>query len=401
MDTTEGNLKYERHCKKKRGPKMKKWQVAGMAFLLIIISFSIGCIGSDDSEKEDDGNDVDPPSNDLSSEYPLTILDKVVTDGIWSFLPDEPDPGNVFVVLNVRMENKDSESIDFLSKISFQLIVESDSMEYTFDAEWINSISDDDRFDGPDFGDDSASILPGSHKDGWVIFEISDGYASSRNVELRYILNIFMDQFTAVSFSLADSRDLIPFNNEPIADAGEDQTVYIDQEVEFDGTGSTDPDGREIEHDWDFGDGGFGGYGENPTHTYREMGTYTVTLTVSDEGDLTSTDTMIVKVVHFFEIEVIEHEWYVTEEPFDIHEGDYEVRVRVTNVGTETQDLYSTFFELFTTDGNGYDWNGNEEEPPSSLGPGSSGTWTMYFDVQEDKTPIRIVYDECLEAALS
>jgi DNA-binding beta-propeller fold protein YncE len=52
----------------------------------------------------------------------------------------------------------------------------------------------------------------------------------------------------------------------------------------FDGSGSSDSDGRVARYDWDFGDGTSApNGGPNPTHVYARAGTYTVTLTVTDE----------------------------------------------------------------------------------------------------------------------
>ncbi|MEU5726259.1 beta-propeller fold lactonase family protein [Micromonospora sp. NPDC047738] len=51
----------------------------------------------------------------------------------------------------------------------------------------------------------------------------------------------------------------------------------------FDASPSTDPDGHIAQFAWDFGDGTrLDDGGSNPTHAYRRPGTYTVTLTITD-----------------------------------------------------------------------------------------------------------------------
>ena len=51
---------------------------------------------------------------------------------------------------------------------------------------------------------------------------------------------------------------------------------------------STDPDGSIVSWTWDFGDG-FISTLKDPTHDYSEKGSYTVTLTVSDNDGNTET----------------------------------------------------------------------------------------------------------------
>jgi subtilisin/minor extracellular protease Epr len=84
-------------------------------------------------------------------------------------------------------------------------------------------------------------------------------------------------------------------NDPPIADAGPDQTATINEVITFDGSGSTDPEGNIASYAWDFGDG-TSGTGITVTHAYSTAGTYTVTLTVTDDGGLTDSDTAIVTV---------------------------------------------------------------------------------------------------------
>lgn len=83
-------------------------------------------------------------------------------------------------------------------------------------------------------------------------------------------------------------------DNPPVADAGPDQSAYVNDTVYFDGSGSTD-DGEIISYDWNFGDGTIGS-GSKVEHIYTTEGTYTVTLAVTDNGGLTDSDTAIVTV---------------------------------------------------------------------------------------------------------
>ena len=63
--------------------------------------------------------------------------------------------------------------------------------------------------------------------------------------------------------------------------------------VHFDGSGSSDPDGTITSYAWSFGDG-VGGTGVTSDHTYSAAGTYTATLTVTDnQGAKGSTQTTI------------------------------------------------------------------------------------------------------------
>ena len=61
----------------------------------------------------------------------------------------------------------------------------------------------------------------------------------------------------------------------------------------FDATTSYDPDGSIVSYDWDFGDGNVGS-GATPGHTYGAPGSYSVTLTVTDDSLLTGAVTQSV-----------------------------------------------------------------------------------------------------------
>ena len=58
-------------------------------------------------------------------------------------------------------------------------------------------------------------------------------------------------------------------------------TVKVGDEVTFDATGSSDPNGDPLSFDWDFGDGNTG-KGQTVKHIYNQPGTFTTELCVSD-----------------------------------------------------------------------------------------------------------------------
>ena len=86
----------------------------------------------------------------------------------------------------------------------------------------------------------------------------------------------------------------------PMAHAGMNQAVAVNEKVSFDGSGSTSPYGGSLTYSWDFDDE------TNPTadsdeimpsYTYTTTGTKTVTLTVTDSTtELTDSDEAIINV---------------------------------------------------------------------------------------------------------
>lgn len=84
-------------------------------------------------------------------------------------------------------------------------------------------------------------------------------------------------------------------NDLPVANAGPDKSAYVGDTVAFDGSASYDPDGSIVSHAWDFGDGATGS-GVTVSHAYTTVGTYIVTLTVTDNRGATAQDTAIATV---------------------------------------------------------------------------------------------------------
>jgi hypothetical protein len=133
------------------------------------------------------------------------------------------------------------------------------------------------------FGDGSQSDL-GSDCNSTHIYTSPGTYIAT--------LTIYYDDYIQVKDTCT-----IRVTQRPVANAGSDQQVKVNQTVNFDGSGSSDLDGDNLTFYWDFGDGNSSGWlsQSNTTHVYTQPGTYTVTLNVSD-GEFTDEDICIITV---------------------------------------------------------------------------------------------------------
>lgn len=85
-------------------------------------------------------------------------------------------------------------------------------------------------------------------------------------------------------------------NQKPIAKVMASQTEgNRPLSVDFDASLSSDPEDGSLAYSWDFGNG-TSSTSITPSKTFNETGTYTVTLTVTDEGGLQDTDQATIKV---------------------------------------------------------------------------------------------------------
>ena len=103
-----------------------------------------------------------------------------------------------------------------------------------------------------------------------------------------YIINLHIN-------SSDDGQPYIePPNKEPIAILDGPYFERIGALIQFDGTKCIDPDGSIVSYEWDFGDKSTS-TDAAPTHIYRKLGNFTVTLTVTDDdGNSTQNSTYVV-----------------------------------------------------------------------------------------------------------
>lgn len=138
------------------------------------------------------------------------------------------------------------------------------------------------------------------------IWDFGDGTPPATGVAVKhtyekggtYPVILTVDDGTGLANAKDSASITVTINQPPVADAGEDRTVWAGDVVLFDAGGSADPDGGLLKYYWDFGDGTTA-ENMNPTKIYKRGGVYQVTLTVKDDSALplsSDMDQMVVRV---------------------------------------------------------------------------------------------------------
>ena len=114
----------------------------------------------------------------------------------------------------------------------------------------------------------------------------------------EYTVTLIVNDGKANSTPSTTIVNITEVNDPPVPDAGPERVAYVDSAVQFDGSASYDPDGPIVSYAWDFGDGKSASEA-SVKHTYTAVGTYTVTLTVTDDLGAAAKDLAIVTVANY------------------------------------------------------------------------------------------------------
>ena len=103
-------------------------------------------------------------------------------------------------------------------------------------------------------------------------------------------------------------RNEVPIASLDSTYGGLGQSIKVNSIAFFDGGASSDPDGDVLEFEWDFGDGSTSSL-LRPNHEYTSIGNYSVTLTVRDPSNESSTaETWVLVNIRTYNVEFAQNE---------------------------------------------------------------------------------------------
>ena len=112
--------------------------------------------------------------------------------------------------------------------------------------------------------------------------------------EGNYSITLTVSDPDGESNSVSHSFSVI--NLPPIASIDSDKTsVFTGEDIQFSGEDSYDPEGDALDYLWNFGDEQTSSL-KSPAHSWEEVGTYTVTLTVEDSSGKVGTVNITIEV---------------------------------------------------------------------------------------------------------
>ena len=236
--------------------------------LLIITVSTMGCGGSNDEVKEEAGKNLEiTPGKMIYTDYILSESDFCST----------PPSGYKFFIMDVKVTNNDNSVISV--NPNFFTMEDSSTQTYTYDWE-SHSLPD---------GMTHTDIAAGSSYTSKLVFEIPNSASPSKL--------IFDNYQQKKEITISSNEITIRNNKPPMVLAGGDQSVYLGDDVSFDGTNSVDPEGKSLDYEWDFGDGEVDKYSNGiTTHRYEDVSAYTVTLKVIDICGLFTIDTLKITI---------------------------------------------------------------------------------------------------------
>ncbi|KJJ83848.1 PKD domain containing protein [Candidatus Omnitrophus magneticus] len=101
----------------------------------------------------------------------------------------------------------------------------------------------------------------------------------------KYTAVLVVDDNKGTSCSKSTDTVMVDVNSAPIASIGDMKNSCVNEKINFDASGSSDPDGDKLSYMWNFGDGVEQKGSDKITHAYSKGGLYNATVTVSDGKD--------------------------------------------------------------------------------------------------------------------
>jgi hypothetical protein len=159
----------------------------------------------------------------------------------------------------------------------------------------------------PTFSAEPIDVETIAFGDTWYSWNVTNEVENAQEGYLTLVLKDESEETPGVVFSSKDSYDKHPrlvIEYEAIAEPEPPEASFayspldpqVNDTINFDASDSNDIDGTIVSYLWDFGDGDTS-TGQNPTHAYDQEGSYTVTLTVTDDDGLTDTTSVTIAEV--------------------------------------------------------------------------------------------------------